>query len=269
MTVRLFDTHTHLYDGAFDADGADAPLVGQIDAVRRAVDAGVDLMLLPVCELAELAKAGELARAYPDNILIGAGIHPENLPAPEDIERELARLDSWISAHRNSVAAVGETGMDLYWDKSRVDDQKFMFREHCMMALRHDLPVIIHCREAIDEVLDVIGMLPEVPRGVFHCFTGTADDLARIRDAGDFYIGIGGVLTFKKSALPGVVPLIPRDRILLETDSPYMAPVPVRGRRNESACLPYIAARMAEVLGLTPGEVSAMTTENGLRLFGR
>lgn len=266
---ELFDTHTHLYDAAFDAEEGDTRLAGQADAVRRAVDAGVTRMILPACEMKELAAIERLAAMFPGNLFVAAGIHPENLPAPDEMDDELSRLDTYIATHRRGLVAVGEIGIDLYWDRSRLDDQKYVFRAQCLMALKHDLPVIIHCREGLDEVLDVLASLSAMPRGVFHCFSGTADDVARIRRVGDFYFGIGGILTFKKSKLPEAVGAIPADRILLETDSPYMSPVPMRGRRNESAYLPYVAARLAEALGMTADDAAALTTDNALTLFGR
>lgn len=226
-------------------------------------------MILPACEMKELPVIERLAAMFPGNLLVAAGIHPENLPPHDEMDDELARLDSYIGAHRRGLVAVGEIGIDLYWDRSRLDDQKSVFREQCLMALKHDLPVIIHCREGLDEVLGVLSSLPATPRGVFHCFSGTADDVARIRRTGDFYFGIGGILTFKKSKLPAAVGAIPADRVLLETDSPYMAPVPMRGRRNESAYLPHIAARLGDVLGMTAVDTAALTTDNALALFGR
>ncbi|MDE7120279.1 MAG: TatD family hydrolase, partial [Muribaculaceae bacterium] len=241
MTHTFFDSHSHLYDEAF-ADGHD-------DAVRRAIDAGVTQIMLPACELTDMDAIGRLVREFPGHVFGAAGIHPENLPEQSLTDSHLQCLADYIAANRGALHAVGEIGIDLYWDDSRLDDQRRAFRRQCEIAIDAGLPVIIHCRNALAHVLDVIASLPAVPRGVFHCFDGTVADVEAIRRAGDFYFGIGGIVTFKKSTLPQVLPAIPADRLLLETDSPYLAPVPMRGKRNESAYLTHTAQTVAEVLG--------------------
>lgn len=261
MTPGLFDTHSHLYDEAFDVD--------RMDAVRRALDAGVGHIMLPACELADMPAIERLAEAFPENILIGAGIHPENLPPVDQLDSHIARLGEYIENNRGRVAAIGEIGIDLYWDDSRLADQLVAFRRQCELALEYDLPVIIHCRKGLSQVLDVLNQLPRSPRGVFHCFDGTAEDVAAILGMGDFYFGIGGIVTFKKSKLPDVLQLIPAERLLLETDAPYLAPVPMRGKRNESAYVCHTAHRVAEILGVDVSQIAAQTTENAIRLFGR
>lgn len=258
----MVDTHTHLYDAAFSADG-DTPA----DAVRRAIAAGVERMVLPGCTPADLPAMHRMRAQFPGNVYLAAGLHPTELPEPASVDAQLAEIENELRSNRGLYVAVGEIGMDLYWDKSRGEEQKRVFAAQCRLAVELDLPVIIHCREALDETLEVLASLPQLPRGVFHSFSGTPDDVARIRTAGDFYFGINGIVTFKKATLPNTLPHIPADRLLLETDSPYLAPVPRRGRRNESSYLPYTAARVAEALSLTPEAIDRLTTDNACRLF--
>lgn len=258
----MIDTHTHLYDEAFRADGETSA-----DAVRRAIGAGVKRMILPGCTPADLPDMYRLREEFPENIFLAAGLHPTELPEPAAVDAQLSEIENELRSNRGLYVAVGEIGMDLYWDNSRLEEQKRVFEAQCRLAAELDLPVIIHCREALNETLAVLASLPQLPRGVFHSFSGTPEDVARIRSLGDFYFGINGIVTFKKSTLPATLPHIPSDRLLLETDSPYLAPVPRRGRRNESAYLPYTAACVAEALSLTPEAIDRLTTENASRLF--
>lgn len=258
----MVDTHTHLYDAAFSADG-DTPA----DAVRRAIAAGVERMVLPACTPADLSAMNELRSLFPTNVFLAAGLHPTELPEPELVDAQLAEIEAELRAGAGKYVAVGEIGMDLYWDKSRLEEQRRVFAAQCRVAAELGLPVIIHCREALDDTLAVLSALPQLPQGVFHSFSGTPDDVARIRAIGDFYFGINGIVTFKKATLPDTLPHIPADRLLIETDSPYLAPVPRRGRRNESSYLPYTAARVAEALSLTPEAIGRLTTENACRFF--
>lgn len=252
----MIDTHSHIYSAEFDDD---RDLV-----VQRAVEAGVTHIILPNENLASVPRLLDTAVRYPGRISLALGLHPEEVH--DDWADELDRMMPLLDQH--AWVAIGEVGIDLYWDKT--------FRRQQMQALEcqlgwcvdRKLPFIIHCREALDEVLDVLRQFTgQMPQGVFHCFTGTASDVDRIRQVDDFYFGIGGVLTFKKSALPEVLPVIGLDRILLETDAPYMAPVPHRGKRNESAYVADVARCMAQVLNLTLAEVDRITTANTRTLF--
>ncbi len=257
----LIDTHTHLYDEAFSADGEQLG-----DAVRRAVDAGVDRMILPGCELKDFEPMRLLRTEFPGTVYLAAGLHPENMPGGDPME-EVQAIAAEMRANPCEFVAVGEIGMDLYWDKSRLDDQQRVFDAQCRLANELGLPVIIHCREALDPTLEVLRGLPQIPAGVFHSFSGSLADLERVRATGDFYFGINGIVTFKKSTIPALLPAIPRDRLLLETDSPYLAPVPCRGRRNESAYLRHTAVFVASALDIPVEQLAETTTANALRLF--
>lgn len=255
----MIDTHTHLYMPEFDADG------GGEAAVRRALAAGVGHIIFPNVDLASIDPMLGLAVKFPDKISCAMGLHPTELG--DDPQSTLAAVMTRLGDGKDYVA-VGEVGIDLYWDASRRDEQMQVFDIQCARAVELGLPLIIHCRDGLDETLEVLKGHPGA-RAVFHSFGGTQADVERIRSLGDFYFGINGIVTFKNSQLREVLPVIGLDRILLETDSPYLAPVPNRGRRNESAFLPYIAAHIADNL---PGEslesVSRATDANARRLFG-
>lgn len=256
--IEFTDTHTHLYDAAFDDGG--------VEAVKRAVAAGVTRMILPATGPGEFDAMERLAGLFPDRVFKAYGVHPTELgDSPmEDVER----IDSMLNASPGRAVAVGEIGIDLYWDASRRDEQMQVFEAQCRMAVRHRLPVIVHCRQGLDEALEVLSGMDERPHGVFHCFCGTVADVERIRTVGDYMFGIGGVVTFKNGGLAPVLPAIGLDRILLETDSPYLAPVPYRGKRNESAYIPLVAARVAEIMGVDVDEVAQITTASARTLFG-
>lgn len=257
--MTLFDTHTHLYLPEFEEDGRG-------NAVRRAVEAGVVTMMLPNVDLTTIAPLKELHAEFPDNTMMAMGLHPTEVKADWHPDLEVVRRELYDNP--GLYKAVGEIGIDLYWDKTFALEQTEVFYQQCLWALDLDLPIIIHCREGLDETLAVLKGLPAVPRGVFHSFGGTAEDVRKIRETGDFYFGINGIVTFKKSALPAVLPEIPADRLLLETDSPYLAPVPHRGKRNESAFVVNTAEKVAESLGITLDRIAEITTENAVRLFG-
>lgn len=256
--MTLFDTHTHIYLPEFSEEG-----IGK--AVERAITAGVETMMLPNVDLSTIAPLKELHSLYPDNTLIAMGLHPTEVK--EDYEETLAIINAEIASNPGLYSAIGEIGMDLYWDKSFRDEQMTVFDMQCRLAVWLGLPVIIHCREALDETLEVLKGLPQIPHAVFHSFGGSEEDVERIMNTGDFYFGINGIVTFKKSTLPKVIPSIPRNRILLETDSPYLAPVPYRGKRNESAYITETARKVAESLGISVDESASITTENARRLF--
>jgi TatD DNase family protein len=193
------------------------------------------------------------------------GIHPTELT--DDPTHAVDIIEQELTTNPGLYCAVGEIGIDLYWEPENRERQMQAFERQCRLALKLDLPIIIHCREGLAEVLEVLSGLPSVPCGVFHSFGGTREDVVSIRKTGDFYFGINGILTFKNSALRDVLPTIGIDRILLETDSPYLAPVPYRGRRNQSAYLPEIAYAVASGLSLPIENVAAQTVANTKHLF--
>ena len=240
--TRLIDTHTHLYLPEFLAeDGSEE----KPDAVDRALGAGVGHMIFPNVDLTTIAPMKRLASAHPECVSMAMGLHPTEVA--DDWREALSIVSEELRA--GGYIAVGEVGIDLYWD-----------------ATGRGLPVIIHCRNALDETLEVLQGHPAV-RAVMHSFGGTPEEARRILEAGSYYFGINGILTFKRSTLPEAIKEIPADRLLLETDAPYLAPVPMRGRRNESAYLVHTAARMAEILGKSPGEIAESTSANAERLF--
>lgn len=252
----FIDTHSHLFLDAYDAD--------RKETVLRALHSGVEKIVLPNIDAGTVDAMLELADEFPGQCFPAIGLHP--LSVQEDQAAELEKLSGWL--HKRKFVAIGETGIDLHHAGISYTLQVRAFRSQVGLAIRYDLPLIMHCRNSIDEVLDLLGASDAEGqlRGVFHCFTGTVEQAERIRDAG-FMMGIGGVLTFKNSGLDEVVEKIPLENIVLETDAPYLAPAPFRGKRNESAFLPHTAEKLAGIHGLPVEEVAAITTGNARRLF--
>lgn len=256
----LIDTHTHLYlpEFADDVNGDGTP-----DAVGRAVGAGVTHMIFPNVDLTTIQPMKRLAAAHPAHVSMAMGLHPTEVG--DDWQEALHKIHDELLW--GIYTAVGEVGIDLYWDASRRTQQMKAFDAQLSLAEERGLPVIIHCRNALDETLEVLQSHPAVS-AVMHSFGGTAGDAERILQTGSYYFGINGILTFKKSTLPDAVKAIPTERMLLETDAPYLAPVPMRGRRNESAYLTHTASCLAEILGIDMQEVADLTSDNARRLFG-
>lgn len=273
----LIDTHTHLYDEAFNTDG------GGLAAVERALAAGVGHMILPNVDRASLQPLLDLAGQRPDVLSVALGLHPtevrddwrqvvgdmlavaDTLPTPATEPTMPDGSDAAIAKPR--LAAIGEVGIDLYWDKSLRHLQIEAFEAQLDAAVQRRLPVIIHCREALDDVVTALSHHPGV-QGVMHSFGGTADDVERVRAVADMYFGLNGIATFKNCRVTDAVEAIGLDRLLLETDSPYLAPVPKRGRRCESAYLPYTAQHIADTQQMLLSDLAAVTTANARRLFG-
>ena len=251
------DTHTHLYLDDFSPENE--------EVVRRAIACGVEKLIFPNVDLSTIEPMKRLHRSFPQNTFMAMGLYPTEVR--ENWEKELAEIEKELKENISDYVAVGEIGIDLYWDKTFIEEQKIVFRSQAQFAVDLDLPIIIHCREGLKEILSVLREMPVKPKGVFHCFSGDIADVEAIRKIGDYYFGIGGVVTFKKSTLKNVLPTIGIDRILLETDSPYLSPVPHRGGRNESAYIPDIAAFIAKELGMELSEVASRTTNNCDSLF--
>jgi len=252
----LIDSHTHLYLENFGSE--------KHEIVRRAVEAGVNFMILPAINAATIAEQQELAAAFPDNIFLSAGLHPSDVKA--DFEAELARVELELSTGK--YIAVGECGIDLYWDKTFFDEQKVAFERQISLSKRFDLPLIIHAREAFSEIFEILDKHADGKlRGVFHSFTGGTDEVRKILKYNTFMFGLNGILTFKNSGLDKVAKEIPLEKILLETDSPFLAPVPQRGKRNESAYLVHIAQKLADIFGKSFDEIARITTANTRELF--
>ena len=248
-----FDTHAHYDDEAFDPD--------RDELLSSLPEAGVALVIDPGCDVKSSEKALALAARFP-HVYAAVGIHPEELGTMQagDLEKieELCRKERCV--------AVGEIGLDYYWDDTRKEEQKALFVEQLELALSHDLPVIIHDREAHGDCLEIVRRYPHA-RGVFHCYSGSKDMAEELLRRG-WYLGFDGPITYKNARRAiEVLEICPLDRLLIETDSPYLSPVPRRGRRNDSRNLQYVAEKIAEIKGLTPEEVAAAAMENGRRLF--
>jgi len=252
----LIDTHTHLYVKEFDTDRA--------EVIKRAMEAGVLHFVLPAIDSESTEAMHALKRDYPNNMHLMMGLHPTHVG--DTVIEELAHVYAQLKQHQ--FVAVGEIGMDLYWDKTYKNEQQEAFAQQIAWALEFDLPIVIHCREAFDEIFEVLeGVNNPKLRGVLHCFTGNVQQAQRAIDL-NMYIGIGGVVTFKNAGLSETLAQIPLTSVVLETDSPYLAPTPHRGKRNESSFLPLILAKMAAVYGLSVKEMSKITTQNAKKLFG-
>ncbi len=255
--MTLTDTHTHLYLEDFSPDNE--------AVVRRAIDSGVERLIFPNVDLSTIEPMKSLQASFPHNVCMAMGFHPTEVNG--SWRESLAKVKSELFSAPESYVAVGEIGMDLYWDKSFRDEQIEVFAEQVEWALELDLPIIIHCREGLDETLSVLRNATAMPRGVFHSFGGSEADVIKIREVGDFYFGVNGIVTFKNSNLKSVLPAIGLDRILLESDSAYLAPVPYRGKRNESAHIINVAHAVAGALGVTVEKVAEQTTSNAEKLF--
>lgn len=254
--MRFIDTHSHLYDEAFTSE-EDA-------AVARSVEAGVDRIILPDIDSQSREVMFALADRHPGTLFPCLGLHPTSIDA--GWEAEMEKMQDYDT---RKIVAIGEIGIDCYWSKDFLEQQKEAFRRQLKTAHERNLPVIIHSRDASAVIIDILKECRGLDlRGVFHAYSGSIETYREITRLGDWYIGIGGVLTFKKASIAETVKEIPLERILLETDSPYLTPAPHRGKRNESSYIPLIAARMAELTGKDLSEVAAQTTANAEKLFG-
>lgn len=254
--MMFVDTHSHLYDEAF---------AGEEDlAVGRALEAGVRKMILPDIDSLSREAMFSLADRHEGTLFPCLGLHPTSVNA--DWEKELVALEAYKD---RKVRAIGEIGMDCYWSREFIREQQEALRLQLEMADGMSLPVIIHSRESTELIIKVLKECRHLaPKGVFHAYSGSIETFRELQRLGDWYIGIGGVLTYRKASIAETVKDIPLDRILLETDSPYLTPVPYRGKRNESSYVPYIAARLAELKECSIEEVAHTTTENANKLFG-
>jgi TatD DNase family protein len=255
--MHFIDTHTHLFSDSFNDD--------RTEAVTRAINAGVQTLLLPNIDLESIESMHDLVAQFPNHCFPMMGLHPGSVDG--DWKNALEIIKGHLFSERK-YCAVGEIGMDLYWDKTFVNEQREAFQQQVQWAKELKLPIVIHAREAFDEIFEVLDVLNDDSLcGVFHCFTGTLEQAYRALNYGHFKLGIGGVLTYKKSGLDEVLTHLPLDCMILETDSPYLPPVPHRGRRNESAFLLHIAERLAELKNVTLKQVEEITSQNARLLF--
>jgi len=253
--VNIIDTHTHLYLKQFNKD---------IDLViNRSKDIGVKKFIFPAIDSSHFDSMHSLKNKYPDNIYLMSGLHPTNVK--ENYKNELDFVVD--SLKTRDYVAIGEIGIDLYWDKSFLNEQQEAFTFQIRLAIKHDLPIVIHCRDAFDEIFEILDKENcDKLRGVFHCFTGTLEQAKRAIDL-DFVLGIGGVVTFKNGGIDKFLNQIDLKHIVLETDSPYLAPVPFRGKRNESSYIVYVIDKLSEIYGLSKEEIASVTTKNAKKVF--
>lgn len=256
--MEYIDTHTHLSDEAFQAD---------VDRViASAVEAGVSLMILPGTSLDELPAQKALAARYPERLRMFLGLHPTELT--DDPDGAVQTIETELAANRALYCGIGEIGIDLHEAPDTLGAQMQAFDRQCRMAIEAGLPINIHCRDGLDATLEVLSGLPKLPPGAFHCFGGTPADVEKIRRiAPGYYFGINGIVTFKNSGLRDTLPAIGLDHIILETDAPYLAPTPYRGKRNDSSHIPLISHCIADTLGISEEEVAATTTASARTLY--
>ncbi|SNR34174.1 TatD family hydrolase [Hymenobacter mucosus] len=254
--MQLSDSHAHVYSEQFKPD--------RDDMLLRAFEAGVRTIFMPNIDHTSIDAMLEVEANYPTQCFAQMGLHPCHVT--RQFEKELYEVETWLN--RRPFAAVGECGIDLYWDKTHLAEQQEALRIQVGLAKKHNLPLVLHTREAFREAADIITAAQDGSlRGVFHCFSGTRAEAEEVIHLG-FKLGIGGVATFKNGGLDKVLPGLDLEHLLLETDCPYLAPVPHRGKRNEPAYLPLVARRVAEILGKDVEEVAEATTRNTLALFG-
>ena len=252
----FIDTHTHLYSSQFDED-RDA-------AIQRALDAGVNKLLLPNVDLRSIEGMLALETKFPGVCYPMMGLHPCSVDT--HWEETLAQLKTWID--KRAFIAIGEIGMDLYWDKTFQKEQEQAFITQINWAKELQIPIVIHARDSFPEIYTILDTHnDEQLTGIFHCFSGTESDVQKILDYKGFSFGIGGVVTYKKSTLPEAVQHIPLDKLVLETDAPYLAPTPFRGKRNESSYLPHIASKISDIFEISEQEIARITTTNARKLF--
>ncbi len=253
--LNLIDTHTHIYLAQFDQD--------RKDVIARAASEGISHMLMPNIDSHTVADMLKVARAFPDTCLPMMGLHPTSVK--ESYKTELDLIASWFE--KGDFVAVGESGIDLYWDTSYEQAQKISLERHIEWALQYDLPLVLHARNSLKELFEVLWPYRQKNlRGVFHCYPGGVEDAKKVLDMG-FVLGIGGVVTYRNSLMAEVVAAVDLEHIILETDAPFLAPVPHRGKRNESAWVRHVADKVAEIKGVDMDEVARVTTANARQLF--
>lgn len=251
----ITDTHTHLYSEAFDED--------REEMIKRAIDNNVKRLFVPAIDSTYTARMLELEKKYPENVFLMMGLHPTHVK--ENYERELAHVKDMLKKHK--FYAVGEIGVDLYWDKSTLEIQQDAFRRQIKLAKQYNLPIVIHCREAFNAVFDVLETEKgEGLYGIFHCFTGTLEQAKRAISY-NMKLGIGGVATFKNGKIDQFLNAISLEHIVLETDSPYLAPKPYRGKRNESVYILKVLEKLSEIYSISQEEIANITTENSKAIF--
>ena len=252
----LTDTHTHLYSEQFDND--------RNEIVQRAIDSGVSRMFIPAIDSTYLPAMLDLEKAFPKNTFLMMGLHPTHVK--ENVAEELAFVKEWLD--KRNFYAVGEIGIDLYWDKTFLQQQQDAFKQQIVWAKEKNLPIVIHCRDAFDEIFEVLEEVKDDKLyGIFHCFTGNLEQ-AKQAISYNTKLGIGGVVTFKNGKIDKFLNEIPLNQVVLETDAPYLAPTPYRGKRNESSYILNVLNKLVDIYGLAPEEIAKITTQNSKDIFG-
>jgi TatD DNase family protein len=253
--VQIIDTHTHLYLNQFKKDID--------DVIARAKEIGVNKFIFPAIDSSHFNDMHNLKDKYPNSIYLMSGLHPTDVK--ENYKDELNFVVNTLKT--NNYVAIGEIGIDLYWDKSFLKQQQEAFKFQIRLAIEHDLPIVIHCREAFNEIFEILDKenCNEL-RGVFHCFTGTFEEAQRAIDLG-FVLGIGGVVTFKNGGIDKFLHKIELKNIVMETDSPYLAPAPFRGKRNESSYIIHVLEKLSEIYGISKEKIAEITSKNAEKVF--
>ncbi|REH56049.1 TatD DNase family protein [Tenacibaculum gallaicum] len=252
----ITDTHTHLYSSQFDED--------RNEMIQRAKDAGISRFFIPAIDSSYTQRMLDLEKNYPNDVFLMMGLHPTSVK--ENYQEELAHVKEWLE--QRDFYAIGEIGIDLYWDKTFLPQQQEAFRTQIQWAKEKKLPIVIHCRDAFDEIFEVLETEKgEDLFGIFHCFTGTFEQAEKAISY-DMKLGIGGVATFKNGKIDKFLHQIDIEHIVLETDAPYLAPTPYRGKRNESSYITNVVDKLVDIYGLTFDEISEITTQNSKDVFG-
>jgi TatD DNase family protein len=254
--MTITDTHTHLYSEEFDQD--------RDEMMQRAIHSGVTRFFIPAIDSSCTQSMYDLEKNYPDNVFLMMGLHPTYVK--ENYGEELQHVEEQLA--KRKFYAIGEIGIDLYWDKTHLKEQQMAFRKQIQLAKKYKLPIVIHCREAFDEIFEILEEEKSTDLfGIFHCFSGTYEQALQAISY-NMKLGIGGVVTFKNGKIDQFLGQIDLKHIVLETDSPYLAPIPFRGKRNESSYLVNILDKLAHIYGLPAKEIASMTTENSKVIFG-
>ena len=252
----ITDTHTHLYSEQFNED--------RNEMMQRALDKGVSRFFIPAIDSNYLDAMLDLEKAFPKNVFLMMGLHPTHVN--ENVKEELAFVKKWLD--KRTFYAVGEIGIDLYWDKTFLIQQQQAFKTQIQWAKEKNLPIVIHCRDAFDEIFEILETEKDDKLyGIFHCFSGNLEQ-AKKAISYNMKLGIGGVVTFKNGKIDQFLAEIPIEHLVLETDAPYLAPTPYRGKRNESSYITKVLDRLADIYKLTPQEIAAITTQNSKDVFG-
>jgi len=253
--VQIIDTHTHLYLNQFREDID--------DVIVQAKENGVKKFIFPAIDSSHFERMHNLKKKYPNDIFLMSGLQPTDVK--ENYKDELDFVVNTLKT--NSYVAIGEIGIDLYWEKSFLKQQQDAFKFQIRLAIKHDLPIVIHCREAFNEIFEILDKENcDKLRGVFHCFSGTFEEAQRAINLG-FVLGIGGVVTFKNGGIDKFLHKIDLKNIVLETDSPYLAPVPFRGKRNESSYIIYVLEKLSEIYGISKEKIAEITSKNAEKVF--